>query len=96
MDKTKIKEMSDLLLNSKQNREGIVMIPSVNGFDVYKIPGYVLKVFVYSQGEHVSKCESIEREPSVCHHDWMYISDFQDGKVYQCCKCNRGEWLPNC
>ena len=49
MDETKIKEIAEMLLNAKPNRQGIVMIPSVNGYDVYRLPEDVLKVFLYSQ-----------------------------------------------
>ena len=34
----KIKEIAELLLNAKPKRECIVMLPTVNGFDVYKLP----------------------------------------------------------
>jgi hypothetical protein len=27
-----------------------------------------------------------------CQHEWKYIADFQNGKVYQCTKCDEGIW----
>ncbi len=28
-----------------------------------------------------------------CIHEWKFISNFQLGKVYQCCKCNKWTWI---
>ena len=57
MDVTKIKEIAEMLLNAKPNREGIIMIPSVNGYDVYRLPEDVLKVFLYSQSALAKQSE---------------------------------------
>ena len=51
MENNKFKEIVEMLNSAKPDRDGFIMLPSVTGFDVYKLPEDVLRVFLHTQNQ---------------------------------------------
>jgi len=62
MEYDDFKEIVKTLNEAKPKREGFVMLPSVNGFDVYRLPEDLLRVFLHTQSALAEKTPTSEQQ----------------------------------
>jgi len=62
MEYDNFKEIVKTLNEAKPKREGFVMIPSVKGFDVYRLPEDLLRVFLYTQSALAENTPTSEKQ----------------------------------